>query len=816
MTQVEEALPTAEAQGVGTRVQRVEDPRFLTGQATYLADVQLPNMKHVAILRSPVAHARIRHVSVERARSAAGVIAAFTGEELAAVSHPFSHMLPMPTIKPHEWFVLATDKVRFVGEPVAAVVAETRYLAEDAMALIDLDLEELPAVATAEAALATDAPLLYDDWADNRYLTAAYATGEVAAAFAGADHVLQQRFTHHRIIGLPLEGHGARGHFDVRSGRLTLHASSQQPHNLRTVVSQITGLAENRVRIVSPDMGGGFGNKQHFMREEALIAVLAMQVPHPVSWVQDRSEAMTSSVHSREQIHDVEVAFRADGRVLGLRAKLLADVGNPVLYFTPAAPPLVTATLMTGVYDIPAYEFDLCCAATNKCPLGAYRGFGQPQAFFTIERVMDLIAEELHLDPADVRRVNMIPDEPRPYVSPTGALYDTGSLRDQFEALLEAAAYGDFRQRQEAARGEGRCVGIGLSSMVEATAPNLHGFAGRFGGFESALVAVQPDGSVNVVAGTKSQGQGHQTVLAQVVADVFTIPISQIDVADGDTAALAYGMGTWGSRSAVMGGGAVLKAASEVRDKMLAIAAHMLGASRQDVRLEDGFFRVGEQMLPFAAVADVSYLHTFVLPAGMDMGLSAIVTYDPGNTSPFPDERGHMNPAATWATAAGAIVVEVDVNTGQVEIQDAVIVHDCGRIINPLILEGQIQGAFAQAIGAVLFEELVYSDDGQLLTTSLLDYRIPGFGDVPRLRIVHRETPSATLGGFRGAGEAGIIVMTAAIANAVHDALRPLGVRITQTNLSPSRLRTLLRDAGVRADPLAGMRLSALKPAIST
>jgi carbon-monoxide dehydrogenase large subunit len=773
-------------------------------------------MKYVAILRSSVAHARILRISADRVRTAPGVLAAFTGDDLAGVSRPFSHLLPMPTIKPHEWFVLATDKVRFVGEPIAAVVAETRYLAEDALELFDVELEDLPVVASAEAALAPDAPLLYETWSDNQYLTAAHASGDMSSALANADGVLRERFTHHRVIGLPLEGHGASGVFDRATGQLTLYASSQQPHNLRTVVSNVTGLAESKVRVISPDMGGGFGNKQHFLREESLIAVIATQVAHPVSWVQDRSEAMTASVHSREQIHDVEVAYRADGRVLGMRAKLLADVGNPVLYFTPAAPPLVTSTLMTGVYDIGAFEFELCCAATNKCPMGAYRGFGQPQAFFTIERVMDLVAEELGLDPAEVRRVNIIPDAPRPYVSPTGALYDTGSFRDQLETLLESVGYEDARRRQQTARDEGRHVGIGLAAIVEATAPNLHGFAGRFGGYETAMVAVQPDGSVNVAVGTKSQGQGHQTVLAQIVADVFSIGLDQIDVVDGDTSRLPYGMGTWGSRSAVMGGGAVLKAATEVRDKMVAVAAHMLGVGAADVTLEAGFFRAGEQVLPFSAVADVAYLHTFVLPAGTDMGLSAIVAYDPGNTSPFPDERGHMNPAATWATAAGAVVAEVDVNTGQVEIQDAVIVHDCGRVINPMILEGQIQGAFAQAVGAVLLEELVYSEDGQLLTSTLLDYAIPAFGNVPRLRIVHQETPSELLGGFRGAGEAGIIVMPAAIANAVHDALRPLGVRITQTNLSASRLRTLLRAAGVRVDPLAVPRLGPQAPAALT
>ncbi len=795
---------------VGERVTRVEDARLLTGRAEFLADVDLPNMRHVAILRSPLAHARITGIDLTKAERHPGVAAAFGGPQLAELSEPFSHLLPMPTIKPLEWHALATDKVRFVGEPVAAVVADSRYVAEDALELIEVGYDELPPVVDAEAALAEGAPLLYDDWGDNEFLTLEYATGDLDKAFGDAAGVLSERFTQHRIIGLPLEGAGVAAHYDPGTGRLTLYSSTQQPHNLRTTIAGITGLSEAKIRVISPDMGGGFGNKQHFIREEALLAVIAMQVPYPVAWVQDRTENLTASVHSRQQVHEVQVAYGADGRVLGLKAKIVADVGNPVLYFTGAAPAMVTTGLMTGVYDIPNYAYELHCAATNKCPTGAYRGFGQPQAFFTIERVMDLLAEKLEIDPVAVRRVNMIPDEPRPFVSPTGYQYDVGSFPDQLDLALEAVGYEDVRAEQSMARDEGRYLGIGLASMVEATAPNLHGFAGRFGGYEMALVSVQPDGHVNVLVGTKSQGQGHATSLAQVAADVFTLPVELIEVTDGDTGVLPYGMGTWGSRTAVMGGGAVMKAAGQLRDKMTLIAAQMLEAPPDDVTLEGGLFRAGEAELPFAAVADVAYLHTFVLPPDMDMGLSTVASYDPGNTSPFPDEQGHMNPAATYATAAAAVVLEVDVNTGQVSIRDCVIVHDCGRMINPLIVDGQVQGAFAQAVGAVLLEELRYDDEGQLLTSTLLDYQIPAFGSVPPATVVHRETPSDLPGGFRGAGEGGLIVTTPAIANAVHDALAPLGVKITQTNLSAARIRALLRDAGVAIDPLAGMRFRGL------
>jgi len=794
----------------GQPVRRVEAPRFLAGKGQYIADIHLPSTKHAAILRSPVAHAVIRSIDTSAASAAPGVIAAYTGADLARISRPFSHLLPIPTIKPLEWYVLATGKVRYIGEPLAVVVADNRYLAEDALELISVDYEELAAVTDAEQALAESAPLLYGEWGNNEFLRLEYSTGDPDAAMAAADTVLSARIGQHRVIGLPLEGHGAVGRFDHASGRLTLYASSQQPHNLRTVISDITGLSEAAIQVTAPDMGGGFGNKQHFMREEALVAVLAMQLPYPVSWLQDRVESFTASVHSRQQVHDVSVAVRRDGKVLGLKVEITADVGNPVLYFTGASPAMVTTSLVTGTYDIPSYGFVLHCAATNKCPMGAYRGFGQPQAYVTIERVMDRVAAELGLDPADVRRINMIPDEPRPFTSVTGAQYDVGSFRDQFEELLAFIDYPRLLAERDDARRHGRCLGIGLASIVETTAPNLHSVAGRFGGFEMSQLTVQPDGHVTVDVGTKSQGQGHETVLAQVAADVLTLPLEWIQVRDGDTSGLPYGMGTWGSRSAVMGGGAVLRAAEQVRDKMVRVAASMLETSEDAVALERGMFRAGEHELPLPAVASAAYLHTFLLPPGESPGLVATEAYDPGNTSPFPDENGHMNVGATYATAAGAAVVEVDPLTGNTLIRDFAVVHDCGRIINPAIVDGQIQGAFAQAVGTVFLEEIVYDPSGQLLTASLMDYLVPAFGSVPHVRIRHRETPSAMAGGFRGAGETGIILAPAALVNAVADALAPMGVTVMQTNLGARHIRELIRQAGAPRDPLAGARITVI------
>ena len=755
-----------------------------------------PDLKHIAILRSPVAHARIRRVEVAGAMTLPGVIGVFTGAELAADTAEFSHHLPMiPTLRQITWSVLATDKVRFVGEPVAAVVADSRYIAEDALELIEVDYEELPAITDPEAGLAPDASLLYEDWGDNLFMYMPGSHGDTDAAFASADGVLRERFSHHRITGLPMEGHGALGEFDPSTGRLEMYVSTQVPHTLRTVISDISGLSEARIRVVAPDMGGGFGNKAHFMREEVLVAVLAMRVRHPVVWQQDRVESLTAGLHSREQVHEVEVAYRDDGRILGLRANFIVDVGSPELYILGCAPAVVTTSVVPNCYDLQNYAFEMRCVATNKAPMGGYRGYGQPQGIFLMERVMDLLGERLGLDPVAIRRLNMIADEPRPYITATGAVLDTGSFHEQLSELLEATDYDGLCHARDEARRADRLVGVGIAQMVEPTAPNIHALAGRFGGYEMAMLTVQPDGRVNVAVGTKSQGQGHETIFGAVAAGVLGISPDDIEVSDGDTAALPYGIGTWGSRSAVMGGGAVIKAARQVRDKMVAIAAGLLDAPAEQIEVSDGFFRLGEAAVPFGQIAAAAYLHTFLLPPGMDPGLSVVVGYDPGNTSPFPDESGKLNVAATYSTAAAVAVVEVEPATGVVTVNDLTIVHDCGTVIDGVLLDGQIQGAVAQAVGATFFEEIHYDEGGQPRTSTLLDYMIPGFGDAVRPRIIHRETPSALLGGFRGAGEGAIIVTPAALAAAVHDALAPLGIAITQSNLSPARVRALLRES---------------------
>jgi len=762
---------------IGARARRREDDRFLRGRARYLADHDTPGLLHVAIVRSPVAHARVRGLDLAPARRAPGVVAVLTQADLdAAGVARMSHRLALPGIQPLAWGLLADGTVRFVGDPVAVVVATSPAAAADGAERVEVEYDPLPVVVDPHAALAPDAPLLYPEWGTNRFFHFVAGAPDLDAVLAAAPRRLSRRFTNHRVAAAPLEGHGAQARIDPVTRRLEVLASNQQPHQLRTVIAETIGRRESEVRVIAPDMGGGFGNKQHFTREECLVAALATMLDRPVRWSQTRHEALTASVHSREQVHDVRVGFDATGRVLAYHVDVVANVGNPLLYFSGIGPALVTVGSLSGAYDLGAVGFDLQCVATNTCPIGAYRGFGQPQAHFSSERTLDLIARELALDPADVRRRNLLPDAPRPFIAPGGARIDVGALEPQLDELLVAFDYAGWRDRQIAARAAGRCVGIGLSTLVQGTAPTQHGVAGRFGSYETATVSVLPDGEVTVAVGTMAQGQAHETVFAQIAADALGAPLDAVHVSEGDTDVLPYGMGSWGSRSAVMGGGAVLVAATRLREKVDKIAAEL-----------------GVRTL--AEVAEVAWWHPHRLPENVGAGLTTTVVYSPGNTRPEPDEHGHVNFDETFASHASAIAVEVDVETGAVAVLDAVIVSDCGVVINPAVVEGQHQGGFAQALGAVLYEHAAYDDDGQPRATSFIDYLLPGAPEVPSLRVVHRETPSATAGGFRGMAEATITAMPAAIAGAVDDALAPLGVEVTTTRLGAADVWGMVTDA---------------------
>jgi aerobic carbon-monoxide dehydrogenase large subunit len=777
---------------IGERRLRVEDERFLTGRGRYLDDQDVPGLCHLAILRSPVPHAVIRGIDTAAAAAVPGVVAVVTQAELReAGARSFSHHLSLPGVQDLSWEVLAEERVRFVGDPVAAVVATSRAIAEDACERIRLDLHPLPAVTDACAALDDDAPRLFPEWPSNAFLTMAAGIDEVDAALAAAPHVLHEQFEHHRTHALPLETHGAQAHVDTRTGGLEIVASNQQPHQLRTVVAETCRLSEAEVRVVAPDMGGGFGNKQHFTREECLVALLARITGRPVRWVQDRHEGLTSGIHSRDQVHDLTVGYDDDGRVRAYKATITTNLGAPFLYFSGVAPSLVTIGSLSGAYDFGAVGFELRCVATNTAPLGAYRGFGQPQAHVSTERVLDRIAAERGLDPVEVRRRNLLPDAPRPWIAPGGTRIDMGPLGPHLDELLDAFDYDAWRQRQRHARAEGRHVGIGLSTLVQGTAPTQHGVAGRFGSYEVATVAAMPDGRVTVTVGTKSQGQAHETVWAQVAADALGIDPRVVVVRDGDTAALPYGNGTWGSRSAVMAGGAVLRAAQQLRAQADAVAAAIV--SRRD----------GDAATPpsFREITEEAWWHPHRLPPDVGPGLTATVVYSPGGTIPEPDEHGHTNFDETSGAHMSAMAVEVDPATGQVTVLDAVLVSDCGVVINPMVVEGQHQGGFVQGLGGVLHEAITYDPAGHPTTTILQDYTVPTAAEAPVLRIIHRQTPGSTDGGFRGVGEAAIIAAPALLTNAIADALSPLAVPITSTRLPPPTLRRLIRESGHQLDP---------------
>jgi carbon-monoxide dehydrogenase large subunit len=792
VTAIERAATAAPPGAVGTSVPRREDGRLLTGRARYLADHDVPGLHHVAILRSPLAHAEVRGIDVAAAAALPGVVAVVTATDLvAAGARPLTHLLGPPA-QPLSWGVLADDRVRFVGEPLAAVVAQDAATAEDALELIEVDYGELPPVVGAEAALAPGAPLLYPEWATNEFLHLEHTPPELGAALAAAPHRLSLRTESHRITGLPLETHGVQASWDPGTGRLTVVSCSQQPHQLRTVVAETCGLDESAVRVISPDIGGGFGNKQHFTREECLLALLARMVARPVRWTGDRTEALVASVHSRAQVHHVEAGFDDDGLLLALRVDVVADLGNPVLYFSGVGPAIVTVSSLSGAYRVPAVGWSLAAVATTTCPVGAYRGFGQPEAHLTTERVMDAVAADLGLDPVEVRRRNLLPDAPRPWRGPTGQRIDVGELGPHLDHLLTAFGYEGWRDRQAAARAAGRHVGIGVSTLVQGTTPTQHDTAGRFGSLEVGAVTVLPDGRAEVRVGTKSQGQAHETAMAQVAADALGIGVEAVTVHDGDTDALAYGQGTWGSRSAVMAGGAVMAACARLRAKVTAIAGHR------------GTTLPVEGPLPAGALqeaAATAWWHQQDLPPGMEPGLTATVTYAPGRTGPQPGGGGNHD--ETYTAAMSAVAVEVDPATGEVTVLDACSVLDCGRVINPTVVVGQHQGGWTQGLGAALLEEVRYSPDGQPLCSTLLDYTIPTALDAAALRVELRATPSSLAGGFRGMGETGIIMAPAMLVGAVADALAPLGATFSGSRVHAADIRAAVRAAGWRPDPAA-------------
>jgi carbon-monoxide dehydrogenase large subunit len=780
---------------VGAPRPRKEDAKLITGQTNWTDNIQLPGMLHMAIVRSPMAHARITRVDVSAAKQQPGVVAAYSGADLAdeytglPCAWPVTADMVSPTHLP-----IATDKVRYVGDAVAVVVARDRYAAADALESVDVEYEPLPAVVDMEQAL-RDEVLVHDDAGTNRCFTWPFSGGDVEQAFAEADVVVKRRFLQQRLIPTAIEPRAVVVAPIAAADEYTLYSATQIPHILRLLVAGVTGIPEHKLRVVAPDVGGGFGSKLNVYAEEAIALVVARRLGRPLKWTESRSEGYQATIHGRDQIQDLELAATGDGRLLGFKVDLKADMGAYLQLVTPGVP-ILGAFMFPAIYKMDAYSFSCTGVFTTKTPTDAYRGAGRPEATFAIERMMDELAAELGMDPMELRRRNWITHEEFPYETVAGLTYDSGNYEAATDKAESAFGYAELRAEQKQRRESGDPVqlGIGISTYTEmcGLAPSrvLGSLSYGAGGWETASIRMLPSGKVEVVTGTSPHGQGHVTSWSQIAADVLGVPFDDVDVRHGDTAVAHSGLDSYGSRSLVVGGIAVHKAAERVIEKAKRIAAHMLEADEGDVEFADGRFSVRGSPDPSKTIQDVA-LAVFAahdMPDGVEPNLDSECTFDPENFS-FPHGT-HL------------CAVEVDTETGHVGIRSYVAVDDVGRVVNPMIVEGQVHGGLAQGIAQALFEEAVYDPDGNLVTGSLVDYYVPGAPDLPEFTTDRTETPATSNPlGVKGVGEAGTIASTPAVVNAVVDALRHLGVDDVRMPCSPERVwRAIHRGGGGNGD----------------
>lgn len=786
---------------VGKSIKRTEDPRLIQGIGHYVDDIKLPETHHVAFLRSMYAHAKINSIDVSEALSAPGVVAIYTGKDVAKIGQvPCAGALP--DLRVPDYRVLAQDKVVFVGQPIAAVVATDKYVARDAVDLIMVDFDELPAVVDVEEA-AKGGNVIYEEYGDNIAYRLTSGEGDIDAAMAAADRIVKQRVVHQRLAPIAMEGRGILARYLPGEQELTVWSSTQIPHLLRTQLAIMIGIPENKLRVITPEVGGGFGSKLNVYAEEALLGWISMQLNKPVKWIESRRENIQATIHGRGQVGYIEIGCKNDGTITGLRYNVFADMGAYHQLLTPAIPTL-TGLMLSGCYKIPAIQMNITACFTNKMATDAYRGAGRPEATYVIERAADLVAAELGLDVVEVRRKNFPTPDEFPFKTATGLFYDSGNYQGALDKALQNADYAGLREMQKKARDEGRIVGIGVSTYVEicALGPSQ---AMPAGGWESATVRIEPTGKVTVLTGISPHGQGEETSFAQIVADMFHIPLEDVTVIHGDTSIVQYGIGTFGSRGLAVGGTAVFKAAEKLKEKMSQIAAHMLGADASSVAFREGRFSkeaakaaaagaVPEPDVPVGqapagalpepntedkqiSVQDIALAAHIAreIPPGMEPGLSATYFFEPENfTFPF---------------GTHICVVEIDKDTGDIHLQKYVAVDDCGKQINPMLVEGQIHGGIVQSIGQALYEEVVYDENGQLMTGTLMDYALPKAAMIPHLELDKTETPSPVNPlGAKGVGEAGTIGATPAIVGAVVDALSPYGVRHLDMPLRPEKI----------------------------
>jgi carbon-monoxide dehydrogenase large subunit len=745
-------------------------------------------MLYAAFLRTPHAHARIVRIGAAAARALPGVAAVLTGEDVARDSKPVRAGSKMPAYKVTSFPPLAQGKVRFTGEAVAMVAAESRYLAEDAAERIVVEYEPLPPVGDMEQALAAGAPVLHEEAGDNLLLAREFARGDVDQALAGAHLVVRERFRFHRHAAVCMENRGALAEYASATGMLTLRSSAQCPGLVRDVLADLLGMPEHLIRVVANDVGGGFGAKASLYPEEIAVCVMARRLGRAVKWISDRREDLLATSHAWDEIIEAELGVAADGTIIGLRAEVMADVGAYSIYpWTAGIEPVQTISFLPGPYRLAHYRGRTRGITTCKAPMGPYRGVGRPPAVFVMEGLLDRAARRLGMDPTEIRLRNFIRTEDFPYKSPSGIVWDRSSFTETMLGAREALGWEAARAEAARARAAGRWVGVGVASYVELTGigsaiPVSPGMPVPTG-TEAATIRMDPSGTVTAVFGIASHGQGLETTLAQVVADELGVPIEAVRVVHGDTAVSPYGTGTYASRSTVLAGGAGILASRELREKLCRIAAHLLEADPADLVVQDG--RVAVRGVPdrhvtVRDVAKAAYGGVRHLPRGMEPGLEVTRFYDPYY--------------GTASNATHMAVVEVDRETFGVRILRYLVTEDCGRIINPLVVDGQVHGGVAQGVGAALLEEMVYDGEGQLLTGTLMDYMVPTASEVPAMEVRHVETPSPTaLGGFRGMGEGGTIGAPAVLANAIADALSDVGIDINELPVTPERLYQLYR-----------------------
>ncbi|MEM2225648.1 MAG: molybdopterin cofactor-binding domain-containing protein [Candidatus Caldarchaeum sp.] len=777
----------------GASVKRREDPRFLKGCGRFTANLRLPSMVHAAFVRSPYAHAKIKNVDVSKARQLEGVLDVVTGADIKdrVAPIPCAWQIPGSDLKIPRYMSLAVDKVRYVGDPVAVVVAESYEAAQDAAHLVNVEYDVLPCVVNPEEAVKQNAPQLYDDIPYNKAFTWKASGGEVENAFSKADIVVSQRIINNRLQPTPMETRAVLADYNPVTDEATVYITSQNPHVHRLLLSAMTGHPEHKLRVISLDVGGGFGSKIHCYGPEAVLLHLAKTLKRPVKWWETRSENFKATIHGRDHVQYVDVAADREGRLLGLRAKVYANMGAYLSTASPGIPTILFGPMLSGPYRIPAIEVEVVGALTNTAPVDAYRGAGRPEATYLLERVVDIVASRVGKDPAEIRRLNFIGRDEFPYsAKPIGITYDSGDYEKAFDRALELADYWNKRKSQQDQRSEGRLVGIGISSYVEicGMGPSAVARATGFGLglWESTVVRVHPTGKVSVYIGGHPHGQGEETTFAQIVADRLQIPLDDVEILHGDTAMTPFGMGTYGSRTTPVAGASIAIACRKILEKAFKIAAHLLEASEKDIEYSGGRFYVKGMPEKSKALGEVAYASYAAgsneLPAGLEPGLEATVFYDPPNfTFPF---------------GTHVCTVEVDPETGAVKILDYTAVDDCGRRINPMIVEGQVHGGILQGLAQALYEEAVYDERGNLLTGDLTEYLVPTACESPQIRTDATVTPSPHNPlGVKGIGEAGTIAATPAVANAVIDALKHLGITHLDTPLKPEKIYKAIREA---------------------